>query len=162
MDLGEERGSRGRQRKLILPPKSEIELNPTQIFEENEYESDLKSRDVSNDKGTQENRSVSRKYFSVPQDNPKNRVVLNAVELFKQTENRLSRCKSNQDFLNVGRDRGRVEGMIEGYIMAMFNVGMDLDEVSGKLVLTFNLTQQRAEGFLKEFYEKRNITFEEK
>ena len=50
--------------------------------------------------------------------------------------------------------------MIEGYIMAMFNVGMDLDEVSSKLVLTFNLTQQRAEGFLKEFYEKRNITFE--
>ena len=83
------------------------------------------------------------------------------MKLFKDSDNRLSMAKSNQDFFSVGKEKGRVEGMIEGYIMAMFNVGEDLDSVSKKLVLTFNLTPSDAENHLRQFYAQRNIAFEE-
>lgn len=94
-------------------------------------------------------------------EHPKERVVLDSVGIINETDKKLEHAKTPRDFLNIGIEKGRVEGMIEGYILAMFNNGLDLDTVSRKLILTFNLTKQKSENYLRQFYEKRNINFEE-
>ena len=156
----------GRSRRIILPQRN---VQATELFDKFNGSEVKQRRQPSNEGGEvlRQRRApvgaqvVNRVSKSIDLEKPKTGVVLDAVKLFKDSDNRLSMAKSNQDFFSVGKEKGRVEGMIEGYIMAMFNVGEDLDSVSKKLVLTFNLTPSDAENHLRQFYAQRNIAFEE-
>ena len=169
MDLGEERNPRGR-RQLVLP-KKQVEVKQTDMFDGDTImevnatgASEKADKEFESDFISETRVSTSENDWSVPDsfesERPRERVVLDAVALLNESEQRLEKAKTPKDFFDVGNDKGRVEGMIEGYIMAMFNQGVDLDSVSKKLVLTFNITSQKAENYLQQFYEKRNIEFE--
>lgn len=174
MDLGEERSTRN-GRRLVLSKREEVseelvkefEESQTDIFDGNivSKESELNDlSEVDEDKFMQD--LLGSNDWSVPdsfedKNEPRKHVVLDAVKKLEETERRLESAKTPKDYFDVGNDKGRVEGMIEGYVMAMFNMGADLDIVSRKMVLTFNLTQVKAEDYLRQFYEKRNIEFEE-
>lgn len=169
MDLGEERNPRGR-RQLVLP-KKQVEEQQTDMFDGDTIvemdatdASEKTDKEFESDFISETRVSMADNDWSVPDtfesERPRERVVLDAVALLNESEQRLEKAKTPKDFFDVGNDKGRVEGMIEGYIMAMFNQGVDLDSVSKKLVLTFNITSQKAENYLQHFYEKRNIEFE--
>lgn len=160
MDLGQGRRSRvdldlgqGRRSRVDLETKA------TDIF--------VDTREVSENKGFESPEKILKPdtmsaSSNEPSDEyPKERVVLDSVGIINETDKKLEHAKTPRDFLNIGIEKGRVEGMIEGYILAMFNNGLDLDTVSRKLILTFNLTKQKSENYLRQFYEKRNINFEE-
>lgn len=91
----------------------------------------------------------------------KEEVVLDAMKTYKEIQRRLKESRTSKEFYEVGRSQGRVEGMIEGFILACMNNGVDLEVISKKLVLTFNLDKKDAEAYLRSFYETRNIDFEE-
>lgn len=91
----------------------------------------------------------------------KEEVVLDAVKEYKEVQKRLKESRTSKEFYEVGRSKGRVEGMIEGFILACMNNGIDLEIISKKLVLTFNLDKRDAEDYIRSFYETRNIDFEE-
>lgn len=100
----------------------------------------------------------------IPEDlggGKKEEVVLDAMKRYKEVQRRLKESKTSKEFYEVGRSQGQVEGMIEGFILACMNNGVDLEVISKKLVLTFNLNKKDAEDYLRSFYETRNIEFEE-
>lgn len=91
----------------------------------------------------------------------KEEVVLDAMKTYREIQRKLKESRTSKEFYEVGRSQGRVEGMIEGFILACMNNGVDLEVISKKLVLTFNLDKKDAEDYLRSFYETRNIDFEE-
>lgn len=181
MNLEGNSPSIGARRRLTLDKDKSFEAQHTEIFNKSETharQSEDNVSDVSNEDlfivglNQEDNErdkiwygngfiNIPKKECNIPVEVHNKRVVLDAIDLSNMTEKRIDRCQSPQDYFEVGRDKGRAEGLIEGYILAMFNNGTDIDSVSKKLVLTFNLTPQSAEDYLREFYTKRNIKFEE-
>lgn len=155
MDLGSERGSLGRRRRLSLDP-SQFNVESTEIFIENSNQ----LRGVAGQYMDSEN-SGSGVTQAGREDNPVSRVTLSEVEQANLVNNKLSSCTSSEEYFELGRQKGIVEGKIEGYIMAMINMTMDLEEINHRLVLTFNLTPTKAESYIKQFYDKRQIVYEE-
>lgn len=89
------------------------------------------------------------------------RVTLDVMSDANKVESLLEVAETKSEVYELGRQKGRAEGLVEGFIQAMFNIGLDLDEISNKLVLTFNITKEKAESYLREYYKTRKITFEE-
>ena len=161
MDLGQGRRSRvdldlGQGRRSRV----DLETKVTDIFVDTREVSENREPEGVNKRILEPN-PIQISDSESSNEHPKERVVLDLVEIINQTDKKLEHAKTPRDFLNIGIEKGRVEGMIEGYILAMFNNGLDLDTVSRKLILTFNLTKQKSENYLRQFYEKRNINFEE-